>query len=191
MTNLSHRLHRPRQHARDMHRIPPRTIVNLMPARRAISNDDVAISSLAHTEAGATTHLSPATHQWYRRHNRTHRPCRNNSTQLLDLQIGDEFQHSLHRREGFERLLMTMAVHQARCGMDFSEREAPGLVLAREKFPRMSPSCDSALASRDFTNAGISSRKLRMQLGSSPMTGTPLSMKGLRAASVRSASSRA
>ncbi len=111
----------------------------------------------------------------------------------LDLKIGNEPQRRLDRRHRVEGFLMAMAVQlSALSGRHERQIEPSGGSLA----PRRNSSNSSARpatwrAASLFISAGISSRKLNRQLGSSPITGTPRATNGASTASVRSASRRA
>ena len=69
--------------------------------------------------------------------------------------------------------------------------EPSGLGFARQEFLEQHRLPGKLLAMSVLIIAGISSRKPKMQLGSSPITGTPRETNGASAASVRSASRRA
>ena len=97
----------------------------------------------------------------------------------LDFSSGTSLQDALDRADHAERLLVAMAVHQ-RALRERLERqvEPAGRRLAHQKFLEHQRVHRELRRASDLIIAGSSSRKPRMQLGSSPTTGTPRATNG-------------
>ena len=93
---------------------------------------------------------------------------------------GTSFSARLDRAHRAERFLVAMAVQQrALCPIGAERQARRRRARAARNSSNSMARAASQRASSVFSSAGISSRKPRMQLGSSPTTGTPRATKGV------------
>ena len=166
-----------RQHARDINRVTPGAVVNLMPARGAVGDDDGVVGRLAY--GGQQRQLAHGARHLDRigvvAEGAGHAAAAR--LDFLDLKAGNEFQRRLDRRHRIEGFLMAMAVQEgALLDRREMESELSGRGFACQKFfEQQRVARQRCRAVSLLSSAGISSRKLNRQLGSRPITGTPRS----------------